>query len=271
MNSWLPGAFGVGTIVLLIMAFLGWVGTRRLLLSPQPSRPLAAVADGWRAVFRLIRMLPLVAFIGFVVKFAQILTYSARDLWLGPSIAARIWTGVAIEFIFTLAWAAVAFQIYLLVLAPELPKSEARERTPRAILYAFAFWAVTFALTIGGILWIATLHGRGRPIVAGLVIYMPYIFIIASALTRPGIAVGLPKPFKECRRIVKENWFGIAVTLALASLPLGLLYLAVGLARQFLHMSVTWALLLELPIALISVLFYAAFEGAIAQMYKRIA
>ena len=270
MNSWLPGAFGVGTIVLLTIAFVGWVATRRLLLSPRPSQPLAVVVDGWRAVIKMIKLLPFVAFLGFIVKLAQILAYSARDLLIGHSLAGRIWSGVAIEFIFTLAWAAVAFQIYLLVLAPALPKEAARERTPRAVLYAFAFWAVTFGLTIGGILWIATLHGRGRPIVAGLVIYMPYIFIIASALTRPGIATGLPKPFKECRRIVKENWFGIAVTLSLASLPLGLLYLAVGLMRQFLHLPVVWALLLELPVALISVLCYAAFEGAIAQMYKRI-
>jgi hypothetical protein len=271
MTSWLPGAFGVATIALLAMAFLGWVGSRRLLLSPQPTSPLSAIKDGWRAVVRIARVLPLVAFLGFVVKLLQILAYSARDLLLGPSIAGRIWTGVAIEFVFTLAWAAVAFQIYLLVLAPELPRTQARERTPRAVLYAFAFWAVTFALTIAGILWIATLRGRGRPIVTALVIYMPYIFMIASALTRPGIAVGLPKPFKECRRIVKENWFGIAVTLGLASLPLGLVFFVVALVRQFIHLSVTWALLLELPIALISVLCYAAFEAAIAQMYKRIA
>ena len=270
MKSWLPGALGVATIVILAVAFLGWVGTRRLLSSPKPSRPLSAIFDGWRDVFRLVRVLPLFAFLAFLTKLLQIYAYSARDLFL-VSLAGRIWTGVAIELIFTLAWAAVAFQIYLRILAPELSPDVARERTPRAVLYAFAFWGVTFGLTLAGIFWIATLHGRGRPLVIGLVFYMPYIFILASALTRPAIAVGLPRPFKECRRIIKENWFGITVTLALAALPLGLVFFAVGMVREFLHLRVLWALFLEVPIALLSVLCNAAFEASIAQMYRRIA
>jgi hypothetical protein len=215
-------------------------------------------------------VMPLVALLAFTVKLLQIFAYSARDIFVGSSNAGRLWSTVAIELLFTLAWTGVVFQIYLLALAPETFRDKTSGRTGRAVLYAFAFWAISFALTIGGIFWIATLRGPGRQVVTIIFVYLPYIFIVASALTRPAIAIGLPKPFRECRRIVQENWFGIAVTLGLAALPLGLLFFSVGLTRQFLHLGVGPALLLEVPIAMVSTLFYAAFEGAIAEMYKRI-
>jgi hypothetical protein len=270
MKDWLPGAFGVATIAVIALGIIGWVSTRRLLLSPHPTSPASAIMEGWRAVLQAIRVLPLVASLGFAVKLLQILAHSGLNLLLQPSIAGRVWASVAIELLFTLAWAATAFRIYLLVLAPNLPRGQVRERTRRAVLYALLFWVIAFVLTIGGTLWIATLHGRSRPIVIVLVTSMPYIFIILSALTRPAIAMGLPKPFKECRRILRENWFGVAVTLGLAALPLGLVFLAVGLTRQFGHLPVMWALLLEVPIAAISALSYAAWEGAVAAMYRRI-
>ena len=270
MKDWLPGALGFATLLALVLAALLWIGSRRLLASPVPASPLSAVLDGWRAVFRTIEVLPLIALLIFVAKLLQIFAYSGRDFLFGRSLPLRLWSGVGIEFAFTLTWAVVAFQIHMLVLIPDEIRQHARQRTPIAVVYAFIFWFVAFILSLGGVLWISALHGRARPIVGFGVFYMPYIFIIASALTRPGIAIGLPRPFAECRRMLRENWFGVAMTLGLAALPLGLLYLGVGLVRRFVPMPISLALALEVPVAFLSACFYAAFEGAIAEMYKRI-
>jgi hypothetical protein len=270
MNSWLPGAFGIGVFAVTVVALLGFVGSRRLLQSPTPTTPLAAVGAGWRAVFGLARASPWFAVLIFVLKLGQILGYSARTLLHSPPPALLFWSGVAIDFLFTLCWAALAFQIYLLLLEPELARGEARLRTRRAVLYALAFWATGFAIMAAGVLWVVLSHGRGRLLVAIVVIYFPYISLLLAALTRPAIAAGIPKPFKECRRIIAENWWGIAVTLIIAALPLGLIFYGVDLLRVTLHPRPAMAIILEVPIALLSALCYAAFEGTIAGIYQRI-
>jgi hypothetical protein len=270
MSDWLPGLFGVVAIAAAFVVFIGFVGTRRLLLSPVPTTPFSAVLEGWRAVFGVIGVWRWVAVLGFAVRLFQILAYSARSMMVGASPAARFWTGVAIDSIFTLLWAAVALQISLFVLTPELSRIDVRRRTRRAIVYALIFWSIGFLFTIAATFWFALVQGRSRVVIAAAVVYLPYLLIVLAALTRSAIAVGLPRPFKEGRRILGENWFGIAVTLALAILPLSLLFYLVDLARQILHLRLAWALLIEIPIASASALCYAAFEGAIAAMYSRI-
>jgi len=47
-------------------------------------------------------------------------------------------------------------------------------------------------------------------------------------------------------------------------------FLGVALLLRFVHLPLTVALALEIPIAALSALCYAAFEGVIAAMYKRI-
>jgi hypothetical protein len=270
MNSWLPGVFGIGVFAVVLLAFLGFVGSRRLLQSPTPSSPLSAVGAGWRAVFSLGFAWPWFAVLIFVLKFGQIVSYSGRTLLHRPPPALLFWSGVGIDFLFTLCWAALAFQIYLLLLEPELARGEARRRTRRAVLYALAFWAIGFAIMAAGVFGVVLSHGRGRPLLAIVVIYFPYICILLAALTRPAIAAGVPKPFKECRRIIAENWWGIAVTLIIAAVPLALIFYGVDLLRATLHPRPAMAIILEVPIALASALCYAAFEGAIAGIYQRI-
>jgi hypothetical protein len=270
MNSWLPGALGIGVLTIVVLALLRFVGSRRLLQSPKPSTPLSAVGEGWRVLFTLANAWPWVAVLIFVLKLGQILGYSARTLLNRPSAAILFWSGIAIDLLFTLCWAALAFQIYLWLLAPGLARGESRRRTRRAVLYALAFWAIGIAIMAAGVLWALLSHGRGRLPVAFVVIYFPYICILLAALTRPAIAAGVPKPFKECRRIISENWLGIAVTLLIAALPLGLVFYGVDLLRATLHPPRAMALILEVPIALVSALCYAAFEGAVASIYRRV-
>jgi hypothetical protein len=74
---------------------------------------------------------------------------------------------------------------------------------------------------------------------------------------------------RESFRIIRENWLGGSVTLSLAALPLGLVYIIVGMMR-FVRMPLVLALGLEIPIAALSALCYLAFEGVVAAMYRRV-
>ncbi len=270
MKLSLGGALGFGVVAIIVLLIGAWIATRRILHSPYPSSPAAAAGSGWRAVFQLIQLSPLVALAGFGIKLFQAFGEDAANILLRHWPQAWSVTGFVIELIFALAWAAFSMRIYLLVLAPEATAEEVRARTRRAVLYALAFWALTIAITVAAIGLVILVKGADRGNVMRSVGYISYAITVVAALSRPAIAIGLTKPVREALRILRENWFGAVVTLILAALPLGLVFFAAGLLVRFLHMPLAFALLLQLPITALSALCYAAFEAVIATMYKRI-
>jgi hypothetical protein len=264
------GVLGFAVVAVIFLLFATWVASRRLLHSPYPSTPLSAARSGWRAVFRLIQTAPLVALAGFAIKLSQSLGKDAANILLRHW--PRTWsiTGLIIEIAFTLAWAAFAMRIYLLVLAPEATAAEIRARTRKAVLYALIGRALLIGVTIAGIALVVAARGVDHGKVIRAVDDFSYVVTAILALSRPAIATGLAWPIRECLRILRENWFGAAVTLILAVLPLTLVFAGVALLLRFVHLSLPVALALEIPIAALSALCYAAFEGVIAAMYKRI-
>lgn len=270
MQLTLGGALGFGAVAIVVLLIGAWIATRRILQSPYPSTPASAAQSGWRAVFQMIRFAPLVALAGLGVKLFQTFGEDAANILLRHLPTAWSVTGFAIELIFALGWAAFAMRIYLLILAPEATAEEARARTHRAVLYALSFWALTIATTVAGIGLVVLVKGADHGNVMRSVGYIAYAITVVAALSRPAIAVGLAKPVKEALRILRENWFGAAVTLILAALPLGLVFFAAAQLVRFVHMGLGTALLLQVPITALSALCYAAFEGVIAAMYKRI-
>jgi hypothetical protein len=266
----LAGALGFGVAAIVFLSVAVWVATRRILHSPYPSTPLSAAQSGWGAIFQLFWLWPLVALAGFGIKLFQSFGEDAANILLGHW--PRTWsvTGFVIELIFTLSWAAFAMRIYLRVLAPDATAEEVRARTRRAVMYALSFWAVAIAATVAGIGLVVLVKGVDNGQVMGSIGYISYAITIVAALSRPAIAIGLARPVREALRILRENWFGAAVTLILAALPLGLVFFAAGLLVRFLQMPMAMALLLQVPITALSALCYAAFEGVIAAMYKRI-
>lgn len=257
-------------VAIIFLLFATWVASRRLLHSPYPSTPLSAAQSGWRAVFQLIQVMPLVALAGFAIKLSQSLGKDAANILLRHW--PRTWsiTGLIIEIAFTLAWAAFAMRIYLLVLAPDATAAEIRARTYRAVVYALIGRILLMGVTIAGIALVVAVRGADHGKVMRSVDYFSYAVTVVLALSRPAIATGLARPIRECLRILRENWFGAMITLILAALPLILVFLGVALLLRFVHLSLPVALALELPIAALSALCYAAFEGVIAAMYKRI-
>jgi hypothetical protein len=264
------GAIGFAVVAVIALFLATWVASRRLLHSPYPSSPLSAAQSGWRAVFGMLQAMPLVAFAGFAIKLFQTFGEDAANILLRHWPRAWSATGFVIELIFTLAWAAFAMRIYLLVLAPDATPGEMRARSRRAVLYALSFWAVTIATTIAGIGLVVLVRGADRGYIMRSVGYISYAVTAVAALSRPAIAIGLARPLREAMRILRENWLGAAVTLILAALPLGLVFAAAWLLVRLVHMPLALALLLQVPIAALSALCYAAFEGTIAAMYKRI-
>jgi hypothetical protein len=266
----LGGALGFAVIAVIVLIFATWVASRRLLHSPYPSSPLSAAQSGWRAVFRLIRVMPLVALTGFAIKLSQSLGKDAANILLRHW--PRTWsiTGLVIDIAFTLAWAAFAMRIYLLVLAPDATREQIRARTLRAVLYAVAGRVLLIAVTLAGIALVIAVHGADHGKVVRAIDGFSYAVTVILALSRPAIATGLARPIRECLRILRENWFGATVTLILAALPLSLVFLGVALLLRFARLPLPVALILEVPIAALSALCYAAFEGVIAAMYKRI-
>jgi magnesium-transporting ATPase (P-type) len=266
----LGGVLGFAVVAIVFLLLATWVASRRLLHSPYPSTPLSAAQSGWRAVFRLTQIAPLVALAGFAIKLSQSLGKDAANILLRHW--PRTWsiTGLIIEIAFTLAWAAFAMRIYLLVLAPDATAAEIRARTYRAVLYALIGRILLIGVTIAGIALVVAVRGADHGKVMRAVDYFSHGVTVVLALSRPAIATGLARPIRECLRILRENWFGAAVTLVLAALPLTLVFLGVALLLRFVHLPLPVALALEIPIAALSALCYAAFEGVIAAMYKRI-
>lgn len=270
MTLTLGGALGFAVAAAIFAAVFTWVASRRLLLSPNPSSPLSAAQSGWRTVFQLIRTAPRIALAGFAIKLSQSWAKDAASLLLRHSPRAWSLSGEVIEFAFTLAWAAFAMQIYLRVLAPEATRLEARTRTRRAMLYAAAGWILTILVTVAGIGLVIYVRGADRGKVIETVNYFGYVVVLMVALSRPAIAIGLVRPLREALRILWENWVGAAITLILAVLPLALVFVGVAFLLRFVRFGPGLALILELPIAALAALCYAAFEAVIAAMYKRI-
>jgi len=266
----LGGALGFAVAAAIILAAFLWVASRRLLMSPYPSSPLSAAQSGWRAVFQLIRIAPLVALAGFAIKLSQSWAKDAANILLRHSRSGWSLTGEAIELAFTLAWAAFAMRIYLHVLAPQATRDEVRARTLRAVLYALGGWVLMLLVTLAGIGLVVYVRGADHGTVIEMVSYFSYVVIVVIALSRPAIATGLARPIREALRILWENWIGAAITLILAAAPLGLVFFGVYLLLHFVRLGLYLALVLEIPIAALAALCYAAFEGVIAAMYKRI-
>jgi hypothetical protein len=245
--------------------------TRRLLVSTRyRSRPSAAFKGAWQSVFGLIKAAPLVALAAFCAKLFQILGKDIQNIALRRHPMAWSLTGLAIDLLFALIWAAVAMRIYFSILAPDLPRADLRRRTRSAMIYALAFWAVAVAVNAAGIGLVYWVRGADHGMVVRIIGYLSYALTVVAVLTRPGIATGLPRPLKEAFRVVRENWFGGGVTLILGALPLGLVFLSVNLISDFVRLKLYVALLLEVPIAAASALCYLAFEGTVAAMYRRV-
>lgn len=270
MKLTLGGALGFGVVTIVFLIFASWFATRRLLHSPYPSSPMSAAQAGWRAVFQLIQLSPLVALAGFGIKLFQSLGEDSANILLRHW--PRTWsaTGLVIDLLFALAWAAFAMRLDLLILAREATAEERRARIRRAVLYALFFWTITIAITVAGIGLVILVRGADHGNVMRSVVYISYAVTVVSALTRPAIATAVAKPIREAMRIIAGNWIGGAVTLILAALPLGAVFFATALISRFVHPALALALLLQVPIAALSALCYAAFEAVIAAMYKRI-
>lgn len=270
MKLTLGGALGFAVAAAIFAVLFTWVASRRLLLSPYPSSPLSAAQSGWRTVFELIRAAPLVALAGFAIKLSQSWARDLANILLSHS--PRTWsvTGEVIEFAFAVAWAAFAMQIYLRVLAPQATPDEVRARRRRAMLYAAAGWILTTLVTIAGIGLVVYVRGADRGAVIETVNYFGYVVLLMVALSRPAIAIGLARPPREALRILWENWVGALITLILAILPLTFVFISVSLLLRFVRFGPGLALVLDLPVAALAALCYAAFEAVIASMYKRI-
>ena len=270
MKLTVGGAIGFAVVAVIALLFATWVASRRLLHSPYPSSPLSAAQSGWRAVFGMIQVMPLVALTGFAIKLSQSFGKDAANILLRHW--PRTWsiTGLVIDIAFTLAWAAFAMRIYLLVLAPDATREQIRTRTLRAVLYALAGRGLLIAVTLAGIALVVAVRGADHGKVIRAVDYFSYVVTVVVALSRPAIATGLARPIWEALRILRENWFGATVTLILAALPFTLVVVGVALLLRLVHLPLPVALVLEIPIAALSALCYAAFEGVIAAMYKRI-
>jgi hypothetical protein len=270
MKLTLMGTLGFAAVAAITILAAAWVVTRRLLYSRYKSTPFSAFLSGWRAVFRLIRAAPLVALAVFGAKLFQILGKDIQNIVLRHHPMAWSITGMAIDLAFALAWAAFALRIYFYVLTPDATRQEKWARTRIAVIYALAFWGLAITVNAAGIGLVVAVHGADHGMVVKIVGYISYAITVIAVLTRPGIATGLPRPLRESLRILRENWLGAAVTLVLAALPLGLVFLAVGLIGGFVPLRLYMALLLEIPIAAASALCYFAFEGVVAAMYRRI-
>jgi len=270
MKLTLGGALGFAVAAAIILAAFFWVASRRLLMSPYPSSPLSAAQSGWRAVFQLMRIAPFVALAGFAIKLSQSWAKDAANILLRHSRSSWSLTGEAIELAFTLAWAAFAMRIYLHMLAPQATGDEVRARTLRAVLYALGGWVLMLVVTVAGIGLVVYVRGADHGTVIETVGYFSYVVTVVIALSRPAIATGLARPIREALRILWENWIGAAVTLILAAVPLGLVFFGVHLLLHFVRLGLYLALVLEIPIAALAALCYAAFEAIIAAMYKRI-
>jgi len=267
----------------LATALAGWVVTRPLIKRARSplstnmggrkprSSPLSANLSGWRTLFRFIAASPRLALAGFSIKLLQILGKDVENLTLGRWPMVWSAAGLTLDLLFAVAWAAFALRIYLFALVPEVTQPQIRTRTRIAILYALAFWAVAEAVNIAGISLAAALHGADRGLIPKAIGYISFVLIVVSALTRPGIAAGLPRPLGESLRIIREQWGGALVTIALAGIPLGLVFFCVALVSDFVPLSVTVALALEVPIACLSALCYAAFESSVAILFRRVA
>jgi hypothetical protein len=266
----LGGALGFAVAAAILLAAFTWIASRRLLLSPYPSSPLSAARSGWRAVFQIIQVAPFVALTGFALKLAQSWGKDAANILLRHS--PRTWsvTGELIEIAFTLAWAAFAMRIYLHVLAPQATPDEARARTRKAVIYALGGWIVTFLLTVAGIGLVIFVRGADRGNVMRTVGYLTYVVTLVVALARPAIATGLARPLRESLRMLWENWIGAVFTLVMAAAPFALVVFGITFLLHFVRFGLGLALVLEIPIAALAALCYAAFEGVIAAMYKRI-
>jgi hypothetical protein len=266
----LGGALGFAVVAAIALLLAAWVASRRLLHSPYPSSPLSAAQSGWRAVFRLTRTMPLAALTGFAIKLSQSLGKDTANILLRHWPRSWSMTGLIIDLAFALAWTAVAMRIYLLVLAPDATPEQVRTRTRRAVLYTLVGQIVLIVVTLAGIALVVAVRGADHGIVIRTVDDFSYAVTVVLALARPAIATGLGRPIRECLRILRENWFGATVTLVLAALPLALVFVGVALLLRFVHLPLLVALALEIPVAAVSTLCYAAFEGVIAAMYKRI-
>jgi hypothetical protein len=266
----LGGALGFAVAAAILIAAFLWVASRRLLHSPYPSSPLAAAQSGWRAVLRMVRLAPYLALAGFAVKLSQNWGKDAANIVLTHSLRAWSLTGEAIEIGFAVAWAAFAIQIYLRILSPEATRAETRARTRRAVLYALAGQILMLLVTLAGIRLVIFVHGADRGAVIETVNALSYVVTLMVALSRPAIAIGLAKPLREVLRILWDNWLGAAVTLVLAAAPLTLVFFGVALLVRLVRLPLPAALILEVPIAALAALCYAAFEGVIAAMYKRV-
>jgi hypothetical protein len=262
--------YGFGAISLVAAGVVGWVGSRRILLSPYPGTPLITVFEGWQGLTQLIRAWPQFALIAVVIKLSQLLGFSVRTLMLAGRPVIWLMATLPIELGFALAWAFVALRIDLYFLAPEVGRAEVQRRTRRAVLYALIFWGCNIATNLAGFVIAVLLPLNNRLIVLTVLNYSPYLFIVAAALTRPAIAIDVPRPFLECLRILRENWFGILVTLGIGALPLGSIFLTAWVIRHTGHLGVVKALLLEIPLGVLATVTYAGFESTIAAMYRRI-
>ncbi|HEX4505771.1 MAG TPA: hypothetical protein VH722_08560 [Alphaproteobacteria bacterium] len=270
MKLTVGGALGFAVAAAIVLAVFLWIASRRLLLSPYPSSPLSAAQSGWRAVFEIARAAPVVALAGFAIKLSQSWGKDAANILLRHWPRGWAVTGELIEFAFTLAWAAFAMRIYLHVLAPQATPDEARARARKAVVYALGGWAATFLLTVAGIGLVIYVRGADHGNVMRIVAYLSYVVTLVVALARPAIATGLVRPLRESLRMLWENWIGAVFTLVMAAAPLALVFFGVGLLLRFIRFGHGLALVLEIPIAAMAALCYAAFEGVIAAMYKRI-
>ena len=270
IGSWGALGFTVGAAI-MIAAFY-WLVTRRILVSTtrQTSKPFSAFKLGWRGTLGLARAAPLVALAAYGIKLFQILGKDFQNLLLGRHPMAWSIAGMGIDLIFALVWAVVALRIYFYILAPEATPEERHARTRLTVIYALAFWGVGIVMNILGIGLVVWVHGADHGVVIRIVGYLSYALTVVAAMTRPGLARGLKYPLRESLRILRTNIFGGAVTLILAALPLGLVFLVVAVIADFVRLKVYVALLLELPIAAVSALCYLAFEGTVAATYRRL-
>ena len=270
MKLTLGGALGFAVAAAILLALFFWVASRRLLLSPYPSSPLSAAQSGWRAVCQIIQAAPLVALAGFGIKLLQGWGNDASNVLLLHSPRAWSITGGLIELAFTLAWAAFAMRIYLHVLAPHATPEEVRVRTRMGVIYALGGWIVAFLLGIAGIGLVLYVRGADRGNVVETVGYLTYLVALIVALSRPAIATGLQRPLRVSLSMLWENWIGAVFTLIMAVAPFALVFFGVEFLLRFVRFGLGLALVLQIPIAALAALTYAAFEGVIAAMYKRI-
>ena len=266
----LSAIYGFGALILVAAVVVAWIGTRRILLSPYPGTPFEANFEGWQGLAGLIRAWPAFALIAVAVKLTQVLSSSLRTLTLTHLPIPWLAAGILIDLGFALAWAFVALRIDLAILAPDASKKDANRRVRRALIYALGFYGVNVVINIVAFLLAIGLHPMAQRILVTVLFYVPYFLIVLSALTRPAIAIGLPRPFRECLRMLRENWFGIAVTLGIGALPLGAIFLGAFVIRVTAHLSITKAVLFEIPLAMLAAACYAGFESVIAAMYRRI-